>query len=94
MRIEAVRYELPAFINFDDRDWHRGSAPYAHYVVEGSNDAETWFVLADRSHGPWRGVQTDVFKATEVRYVRWRGAFSNGQRFDVRNIEAFEPQED
>ena len=94
VRIEAVRYELPAFISFDDRDWHRGSAPYAHYVVEGSNDAETWFVLADRRHGPWRGVQTDVFNPTEVRYIRWRGTFSNGQRFDVRNIEAFEPQED
>ena len=40
VRIAAVRYELPAFINFHDRDWHRGPASYAHYVVEGSKDAE------------------------------------------------------
>ena len=89
VRLGALRYELPAFISFDDRDWHRGPAPYAHYVVEGSNDAETWFVLADRRHGPWRGAQTDVFSATEVRYIRWRGTFSNSEPFRVRGIQAF-----
>ena len=88
-RIEAVRYHLPAFINFDDRNWHRGPAPYAHYVVEGSSDGETWFLLADRRHGPWRGVQTDFFQPAEVRYIRWRGACSNGVPFRVRSIQAF-----
>ncbi len=36
-------------------------APYAHYVVEGSADGKTWSLLADRRHGPWRGMQTDFF---------------------------------
>ncbi len=89
VRLEALRYELPAFIDFDDRGWHRGPASFAHYVVEGSKNAEDWFPLADRRHGPWRGVQTDFFEPVQVRYVRWRGTFSNGEPFRVRNPQVF-----
>ena len=89
VRVSALRYDLPAFINFDDQDWHRGPAPYAHYSVEGSLDGRDWFTLADRTHGPWRGTQTDWFDPVEVRYVRWRGTFSNGERFRVTNAHAY-----
>ena len=88
VRIGAVRYELPAWIDFADADWHRKAAPYAHYVVEGSADGEHWRVLADRRHGPWRGMKTDRFTPVEVKVVRFRGEFSNGEPFRVRNFEA------
>ena len=89
VRISALRYDLPPFIDFDDSDWHRGPAAYAHYMVEGSLDGRDWFTLADRTHGPWRGTQTDSFNAVEVRYVRWRGAFSSGERFRTTNVHAY-----
>jgi hypothetical protein len=89
VRIGALRYELPEFIDFRDRDWHRKPAPYAHYVIEGSADRERWTVLADRRHGPWRGVKTDVFAPADVRYLRFVGTFSNGEPFRVRNVRAF-----
>lgn len=89
VRISALRYDLPPFIDFSDRDWHRGPAPYADYTVEGSLDGRDWFTLADRTHGPWRGTQTDSFNPAEVRYVRWRGTFSNGERFQVKNLRAY-----
>ena len=89
VKLHALRYDLPQFIDFDNSDWHRGSAPYAHYTVEGSRDGRAWFVLANRTHGPWRARQTDFFNAVEVRYIRWRGSFSNGERFRVRNVEAY-----
>ena len=89
VRISALRYDLPAFIDFRDRDWHRGPAPYAHYTVEGSLDGRDWLTLAGRTHGPWRGTQTDSFNPAEVRYVRWRGTFSNGERFEVTNLRAY-----
>jgi len=92
VRIGALRYELPEFIDFADRDWHRKPAPYAHYVVEGSADGERWTVLADRRHGPWRGVKTDIFEPAEVRYLRFAGSFSNGRPFRIRNVQAFAPR--
>ena len=91
-RIGALRYELPQFIDFADPQWHRKTAPYAHYVVEGSTDGERWVPLADRRRGPWRGVKTDVFSPVEVRYLRFSGTFSNGEPFRVRNVQAFQAQ--
>jgi hypothetical protein len=88
VRIGALRYELPEFIDFRDRDWHRKPAPYAHYVIEGSVDREKWDLLADRRHGPWRGLRTDAFPPVTVRHVRFRGTFSNGEPFQVRNVQA------
>ena len=89
VRIGALRYELPEFIDFGDPQWHRKPAPYAHYVIEGSADGEHWIRLADRRHGPWRGVKTDVFSPVDVRYFRFAGTFSNGEPFRVRNVQAF-----
>jgi hypothetical protein len=88
-RIGAVQYELPEFINFDDPQWHRNPAPYAHYVIEGSSDGKHWSRLVDRRHGPWRGPKTDVFSPVDVRYLRFEGTFSNGEPFRVRNAKVF-----
>ncbi|MBK5294091.1 MAG: hypothetical protein JJE04_20740 [Acidobacteriia bacterium] len=88
VRIGALRYELPGFIDFQDPDWHRKPAPYAHYVIEGSADGEHWIMLADRRHGPWRGTKTDVLAPGAVRHLRFVGTFSNGQPFRVRNVQA------
>ena len=87
--LQALRYELPEFIKFEGPDWHRKPAAFAHYVVEGSTDGEHWIKLADRTHGPWRGMQTDLFTPVEVRYVRFNGVFSDGSPFQVRNVQAF-----
>jgi hypothetical protein len=89
VRIAALRYELPEFIDFQDRRWHLKPAPYAHYVVEGSPDGERWVPLADRRHGPWRGVKTDAFTPVLLKYLRFNGTFSNGEPFRVRNVQAF-----
>jgi hypothetical protein len=89
VRIGALRYELPEFIDFQDPDWHRKSAPYAHYVIEGSADGEHWSLVADRRHGPWRGVKTDIFSPVDLRYLRFDGSFSTGEPFHVRNVQAF-----
>jgi len=78
------------FIDFSNPDWHRKPAPYAHYVVEGSADGEHWQVLADRRHGPWRGTKTDVFAPVEVKAVRFKGEFSNGEPFRARHVEVWE----
>lgn len=88
-RIDGVRYELPGFVDFSDRQWHRRPAPYAHYVIEGSADGDRWVLLADRRHGPWRGVRTDRFAPTTLRYLRFQGSFSNGAAFGVQNVQAF-----
>ncbi len=85
----AVRYRLPAFIDFSDPLWFRKPAPYAHYVVEGSADGKTWSLLADRRHGPWRGVQTDFFPSARISHVRLRGAFSDGRPFRVEDVRMF-----
>lgn len=92
VRIDTLRYELPAFIDFNDPQWHRKPAPFAHYVIEGSIDGQNWIRLADRRHGPWRGIQTDVFAPLELRYLRFDGTFSTGEPFRVRNFEAFPAQ--
>ena len=89
VRIDLLRYALPEFIDFADPDWHRKPAPFAHYVVEGSLDGQTWFRLADRRHAPWRGVQTDAFEPVQLRFVRFDGTFSHGKPFGVRDIQAF-----
>jgi hypothetical protein len=91
VRIDTVRYELPVSIDFNKPDWHRTTAPYAHYVVEGSVNGEKWVPLADRRHGPWRGVKTDTFPAVEARYLRFDGIVSGGERLRVRNVQAFSP---
>src|SRR5262249_9655241 len=88
-RIGALTYQLPRFIDFEDPQWHRKPAPYAHYVVEGSLDGERWFPLVDRRHGPWRGAKTDIFSAVEVKHLRFSGTFSNGEPFRVRSVQAF-----
>ena len=87
--IQAVRYHLPEFIDFTDKLWFRKPAAYAHYVVEGSLDGTTWNVLANRTHGPWRGLQTDRFPPARVTKLRLRGTFSNGQPFRVEDIRVF-----
>ena len=89
VRISALQYELPEFIDFRNPDWHRKPAPYAHYVVEGSLDGQHWTTLADRRHGPWRGWKTDVFPPAEVRNLRFEGTVSSGEPFRVRNVRAF-----
>ena len=88
VRIGALQYELPEFINFRDPQWHRKPAPYAHYLIEGSADGRQWIPLADRRHGPWRGARTDIFAAAEIRHLRFVGTFSNGEPFRVRNVRA------
>ncbi|MGH8337394.1 MAG: hypothetical protein ACRETL_11375, partial [Gammaproteobacteria bacterium] len=87
--LKAIQYRLPDFIRYDDPLWFRKPAPYAHYVVEGSRDGAAWTILADRTHGPWRGMQTDFFPAAELRTIRLRGVFSNGQPFRVREVKVF-----
>jgi hypothetical protein len=88
VQIGALRYELPEFINFQDPQWHRKPAPYAHYIVEASLDGERWTLLVDRRHGPWRGRKTDFLTPIEVRHLRFAGTFSNGEPFRVRNVQA------
>jgi hypothetical protein len=87
--LRAIRYSLPEFIDYQDPLWFRKRAPYAHYVIEGSNDGETWTLLADRRRGPWRGTQTDFLSQAMVRKVRFRGSFSNGEPFRVKEIIGF-----
>jgi hypothetical protein len=90
--VRAIRYRLPEFIDFSDPLWFRKPAPYAHYVVEGSEDGRTWHLLADREHGPWRGQQTDVFPPRRLTQVRLRGALSNGKEFRVDDVRVFRSQ--
>jgi hypothetical protein len=87
--LRAIRYSLPEFIDYQDRLWFQKRAPYAHYVIEGSNDGKTWKVLADRSHGPWRGTQTDFLQQAALRRIRFHGSFSNGQPFLVKDVVVF-----
>jgi hypothetical protein len=87
--IQAIRYEVPELIDYSDPLWFRKPWPYAHYVVEGSEDGSTWSVLADRRHGPWRGLQTDRFAPRSLARVRLRGTMSNGEAFRVQNVCAF-----
>lgn len=89
LSLRAIRYTLPDFIDYRDRLWFRKRAPYAHYVIEGSSDGASWTVLADRSHGPWRGTQTDFLPPVSVRKMRFRGSFSNGEPFQVKDVVAF-----
>ena len=85
----AIRYHLPDPIDYSDPLWFRKPAPYAHYVVEGSEDGNTWRVLADRRHGPWRGLQTDRFAPVKLSRVRLRGSMSNGAPFAVADVRLF-----
>jgi hypothetical protein len=87
--IRAIRYEVPELINYSDPLWFRKPWPYAHYVVEGSEDGQTWTVLADRRHGPWRGLQTDRFAPVRLARVRLSGTMSNGDTFMVNNVRVF-----
>jgi hypothetical protein len=89
LSLRAIRYTLPEFIDYQDRLWFQKRAPYAHYVIEGSNDGETWTLLADRTHGPWRGTQTDFLPQAIFRRLRFRGSFSNGEPFQVKDVVAF-----
>jgi len=57
--------------------------------VEGSTDGHTWSLLADRRHGPWRGLQTDLFVPINLRRVRFRGAISDGTTFHVDEVRVF-----
>lgn len=86
---QAICYRLPEFIDFADPLWFRKPAPYAHYVVEGSADGKNWSLLADRRHGPWRGLQTDRFPPTVLSRLRLNGTFSNGQPFRVEEVRVF-----
>ena len=89
VKLAAIQYEVPDLINYDDPLWFRKPAPYAHYVVEGSSDNVNWTVLADRTHGPWRGLQTDFFPPVKLRKIRLRGSLSNGEFLSVKNVKAF-----
>ena len=53
---------------------------------------ETWSLLADRRHGPWRGLQTDFFPPARLSRVRLRGVFSNGRPFHVEDVRVFRGQ--
>ena len=46
-------------------------------------------LLADRTHGPWRGLQTDRFPPALLSRVRLRGTFSDGQPFRVEDVRVF-----
>jgi hypothetical protein len=87
VRIGALRYDLPEFIDYQDPQWHKKPAPYAHYAIEGSPGGGQWTTLADRRQGPWRGRKTDIVTPVEVKYLRFNGTFSNGEPFRVRNVE-------
>lgn len=84
--ITAIRYRLPADIDYANPDWHRRGAPYAHYVIEGSADGQVWNQLADRRHGPWRGEQTDFVPPTRVRFLRLVGTSSSGEPMRAAEI--------
>jgi hypothetical protein len=84
--LAAIQYELPDLIDYNDPLWFRQSAPYSHYVVEGSSDGVNWTMLADRTHGPWRGVQTDFLPSLKLRKIRLRGAAG------VKNVTVFPAQ--
>jgi hypothetical protein len=90
--LAAIQYEVPDFINYEDPLWFRKPAPYAHYVVEGSDDGVNWSLLADRMHGPWRGLQTDYLPRIRISKIRLRGTESNGAPFQVKNMKAFQAE--
>ena len=87
--LAAIQYKLPDLIDYLDPLWFRKPAPYAHYVVEGSSDGVNWSVLADRTHGPWRGLQTDFLPPTKLRKIRLRGTLSNGEPLSLTNMNVF-----
>jgi hypothetical protein len=87
--VVAIQYEVPDFIRYEDPLWFRTPAAYAHYVVEGSLDGVNWSLLADRTHGPWRGLQTDYLPEIKLQRIRLRGMESNGADFEVKNLRAF-----
>ncbi|MBI1357746.1 MAG: hypothetical protein GC160_25695 [Acidobacteria bacterium] len=87
VRLHGLRYALPVGVDFEQPEWHKKPAPYAHYRVQGSLDGETWFELTDRLHGPWRRQQTDWFEEREVRFVRFDGELSTGEPFSVSGLE-------
>lgn len=87
--LTAIQYELPDLIDYRDPLWFRKPAPYAHYVVEGSSDGVNWSVLADRTHGPWRGLQTDFLPRIKLRKMRLRGTLSHGEALRVTNMQVF-----
>jgi len=87
--LAAIQYELPDLINYTDPLWFRKPAPYAHYVVEGSPDGANWTLLADRTHGPWRGLQTDFFPPVKLQKLRLRGTLSNHEPLSVKNVKLF-----
>src|SRR5262249_38557461 len=89
VHLRAVRYLLPEFIDYRDPLWFRKPAAYAHFTIEGSEDGRTWSVLADRMDGPWRGTQTDLLPSVAVRNLRFSGRFSNGAKFEVKDVIAF-----
>jgi hypothetical protein len=87
--VRAIRYAVPELINFSDPLWFQKPWPYAHYVVEGSEDGYTWTTLADRRHSPWRGLQTDRFAPVTLSKVRISGTLSNGDKFYVNDVHVF-----
>ncbi|WP_019866566.1 PKD domain-containing protein [Methylovulum miyakonense] len=54
-----------------------GDNRYARFKVEGSLDNKTFFLLADRSTGEYRGVQKVAFTARDIRYIRITGLFDS-----------------
>jgi hypothetical protein len=90
--LTAIQYELPDLIDYNDPLWFRKPAPYAHYIVEGSSDDMNWAVLTDRTHGPWRGVQTDLLASMKLRKIRLRGTLSNGESLSMKNLKGFRAQ--
>ena len=52
-------------------------------------DGKHWSVIADRRHGPWRGMKTAISSPVEVKYVRFAGTFSNREPFRVQRVQAF-----
>ncbi|WFP48581.1 PKD domain-containing protein [Methylomonas sp. EFPC3] len=54
-----------------------GDDRFGRYKVEGSLDGQTFFTVADKSAGEFRGLQHLTFPATDLRYLKISGLFDS-----------------